>query len=115
LFCAGKAFEPPNYQANFWKKGKELHIKKIWGFFKLKLFFCRGLTGRGRQMCDSFLNKQKFRVVARTAHITKKMANFDACLLLLGQAARSTLRVRIFLPEFFFLLLKETKRITVTF
>jgi hypothetical protein len=32
----------------------------------------------------------------------KKMANFEAFLLLLGQAERSTLRVRIFLPEFFF-------------
>jgi hypothetical protein len=69
-------------------------------------------------MCDGFLNKTKtkIRVVAPTADITilkgsgrtfvnlreKKMANFDAFLAPVGQAERSALRVRIFLPVFFF-------------
>jgi hypothetical protein len=62
-------------------------------------------------------------VVAPTAHITnlkgnartfvkkKKPTNFDAFLVLVGQVDRSTLRVQIFLPEFFVLL----DHITVTF
>jgi hypothetical protein len=65
----------------------------------------------------------KIRVVAPTAHITTLKGNartfvnlrenFDAFLGPESQAERSMLRVRIFLPEFFFS--KKRKRITVTF
>jgi hypothetical protein len=73
-----------------------------------------------------FEQTKKIMVVALTAHFTtpkgnartfvnlqeKKMSNFTAPV---AQAERSTLRIRIFLPEVFFLLLKEKKRITVIF
>jgi hypothetical protein len=64
----GKSIRTTQLSSKFLEERKGITYKKNWGFFKLKLFFCRGLTGRGRQMCDGFLNKQKFRVVARTAH-----------------------------------------------
>jgi hypothetical protein len=62
------------------------------------------------------LFEQKIRVVAPIAHFTTLKGNGrtfvnlreknDAFLAPMGQAKRSTLRVRLFLPEFF-LLLKE--------
>jgi hypothetical protein len=61
--------------------------------------------------------QKKIRVVAPTAHMTtlkgnalmfvnlreKKKGNFDAFLAPVGQAERSTLRVRMLFPEVFFI------------
>jgi hypothetical protein len=77
------------------------------------------LTRRGRQMCDglrtAFSTKKNLggcpdcpyhhpeRKRPNVRKFTrKKMANFDAFVTPVGQAERSSLRVRIFLSEFFF-------------
>jgi hypothetical protein len=79
-------------------------------------------------MCDGFLNKKiqdacpdctyhhPERKLPNVRKFTrKKLQILTPFTRWWAQPERSTLRVRIFLPEFFFLLLKDIKRITVTF
>jgi hypothetical protein len=76
-------------------------------------FIC--FTRRGRQMCDGFLNKKnqggcpdcpyhhpEMKRPNVGKFTRKKMTNFDAFLAPMGQAGRSPLWIRIFLPEFLF-------------
>jgi hypothetical protein len=87
--------------------------------------FCKiNLTRRARQTCDGLLNKKKSGRLAPNAYITtptfvnlqeKKWQILTRFCAGDDPGRTLELRVRNFLPDIFFLILKERKRITVTF